>query len=227
MAQSRGDASVEGGASRRSSESEETTRLLLEAAAQEFIERGYEATRVNDIARRVGVTAGAVYARWPHKPDVLVAALDHIFKKILPEQELENLGGADGRSLDKLALLGSNLLAFDEHKDVVTQVFGSARNNEAIRQCLLEYLNEEADQLSRLVEQVRDDGFVGPGYSTASISFLCQALGIGAHLLITSELDERHLPSEHDWLTLLATLIDSVAPKAAPPPAPPNAARQT
>ena len=224
MAQSRGDASVDSGASSRRGESDETTRLLLEAAAQEFIERGYEATRVNDIARRVGVTAGAVYARWPHKPDVLVAALDHIFKKILPEQELENLGGAGGPSLDKLALLGANLLAFDENKDVVTQVFGGARNNEAIQACLLEYLNEEADQLSRIVEQVRDDGFIGPDHSTAAIAFLCQALGIGAHLLITAKLDERHLPSEHDWLTLLATLIDSVGPRAAPPP---NPARQT
>ena len=114
MAQSKGDASVEDGASSRRSESDETTRRLLEAAAREFIERGYEATRVNDIARSVGVTAGAVYGRWPHKPEVLVAALNHIFKKILPEQELENLGCAEGPSRDKLAMLGANLLAFDE-----------------------------------------------------------------------------------------------------------------
>ena len=118
---------------RRSQDPETTTRLLLEAAAAEFIERGYEAARVNDIARRVGVTAGAVYGRWPHKPDVLVAALEHTLEKILPEHELGNLGGADAGSFDKLALLGTNLLAFNPHKDVVTQVFGSARNNEAIR----------------------------------------------------------------------------------------------
>ena len=227
MAQSRGDASVDGGAPSRSRDADETTARLLEAAAQEFIEHGYEATRVNDIARRVGLTSGAVYARWPHKPDVLVAALNHIFQKILPEQELENLGGAGRRSPDKLALLGTNLLAFDEHKDVMTQVFGSARNNEAIRECLLEYLNEEAGQLSRLVEQMRDDGFIGPDYSAASIAFLGQALGIGTHLLITVKLDECHIPTEHDWITLLATLINSVAPKAAPPPAPPNAHSQT
>lgn len=37
-------------------ERDETTRRLLELAAEEFIERGYELARVNDIARRAGLT---------------------------------------------------------------------------------------------------------------------------------------------------------------------------
>ena len=45
-----------------------TTARLLEVAAKEFIERGYEAARVSDIARRAGVTTGAIYARWPTRP---------------------------------------------------------------------------------------------------------------------------------------------------------------
>ena len=208
---SRGDA-----AARRTQDPETTTQLLLEAAAEEFIVRGYEAARVNDIARRVGVTAGAVYGRWPHKTDVLVAALEYTLEKILPEHELSNLGGADAGSLDQLALLGTNLLASNPHKDVVTQVFGSARNNEAIRECLLEHLDEDADQLSRIVDQMKHDGFVDAGYSTTAIAFLCQALGIGAHLLVTARLPKRRIPSEDDWNTLLAAFIGSVGPDAQP-----------
>ncbi|MYL04230.1 MAG: TetR/AcrR family transcriptional regulator [Acidimicrobiaceae bacterium] len=208
---SRGD-----GAPRRRQDPETTTQQLLEAASQEFIERGYEAARVGDIARRVGVTAGAVYARWPHKSDVLVAALEYTLEKTLPEQELKNLGDADAGSFEQLALLGTNLLAFNPHKDVVTQVFGSARNNEAIRECLLEHLDEDAGQLSRIVDQMKEDGFVDPDYSTTAIAFLCQALGIGAHLLITAKLPERRVPSEDEWNSLLAALIGAVEPDNQP-----------
>ena len=203
-------------AARRERDPAATTELLLEAAAEEFIERGFEAARVNDIARRVGVTAGAVYGRWPHKTDVLVAAVEYTLEKILPEHELANLGGADSGSFDQLALLGTSLLAFNPYKDVVTQVFGSARNNEAIRECLLEHLDEDADQLSRIVDQMKADGFVDAGYSTTAIAFLCQALGIGAHLLITAKLPKRRIPSEHEWNTLLAALIGAVEPDTQP-----------
>ena len=192
---------------------DETTARLLEAAAREFIERGYEATRVSDIARGAGVTTGAVYARWPHKADVIVAALEHIFAKILPERELDNLGVGDAGSLQKLALLGANLLTFDEHRDVTTQVFGSARNNEAIRQCLLDFLDSEVQQLGRIVSQMKDDGFIDPAHSTTAVAFICQALGIGSHLLITSGLAERHVPSEDEWSGVLLALISGMGPR--------------
>lgn len=110
----------------------------MQAAAEEFIARGYEATRVSDIARRVGVTSGAVYARWPNKTDVIFAALNYVFEQILPDEEVEHLGGGEGSPATMLAMLGTNLLHFDPNKEVVVQVFGSARNNEAIRASLVD-----------------------------------------------------------------------------------------
>ena len=159
-----------------------TTARLLEFAAKEFIERGYEAARVSDIARRAGVTTGAIYARWPNKTDVMVAALNHIFQKILPDGEIEALGVSEKEPLDIMAVLGGNLLVFDENKDVMVRVFGSARNNEAIRACLQTYLDDEADQLSRLVEEGKKTGLFDPAVSTTAISLLCQSLGLAQPL---------------------------------------------
>ncbi len=194
-----------------------TTARLLEVAAKEFIERGYEAARVSDIARRAGVTTGAIYARWPNKTDVMVAALNHIFQKILPDGEIEALGVSEKEPLDIMAVLGENLLVFDENKDIMVQVFGSARNNEAIRACLQTYLDDEADQLSRLVEEGKNTGLFDPAVSTTAISLLCQSLGLGSHLLLTAGLSERHVPSEDEWIDLLWKLLTAVAPPPPPP----------
>ncbi|MXZ68393.1 MAG: TetR/AcrR family transcriptional regulator [Acidimicrobiia bacterium] len=196
----------------RKSKADRLTRLLLQAAAEEFIARGYEAARVSNIARRVGVTSGAVYARWPNKTDVIVAALEYMFEQILPDEELENLGGTEGSPAAMLAMLGTNLLHFDPNKEVVVQVFGSARNNEAIRTSLVAYLNKEAEQLGRYVEQAKNDGLFDPEISTAAVTLLCQSIGIGAHLLLSAGLDERHVPTTVEWESLLWTLMSAAIP---------------
>ena len=206
-----------GSPSRRTS-TEETTRRLLEIAAQEFMERGYEAARVNDIARGAGLTAGAVYARWHHKSDVLVAALEHVFEQILPDRRLKQSGTDALQPPDIMAILGASLLAHDELRDVMVQVFGSARNNEAIRACLQQFLNEEADQLGDIVEVGKSAGFCDSGLSTAAISLLCQAIGIGVHLLMSAGRDSRHVPAEDDWEALLWRLINAVSPQTPPLP---------
>lgn len=190
---------------------DETTRRLLELAAEEFIERGYELARVNDIARRAGLTSGAVYGRWPHKEDVMVAALDHIFEQILPERRLKGGGVDTMKPPDMVALLGASLLSNDQHRDVLVQAFGSARNNDGISERLQAFLDEEARQLGHLVEEGKEAGFCDPAYSTAAVAFVCQAIGIGAHLLHAAGLDDRYIPSDSDWDTLLRSLINAVS----------------
>ena len=182
------------------------------------MERGYEAARVNDIARRADVTVGAVYARWHHKSDVLVAALEHVFEQILPERRLKQSGTDTLQPPDMMAMLGASLLAGDDLRDVMVQVFGSARNNEAIRACLQQFLEEEADQLRDIVELGKNAGFYDPGLSTAAMTLLCQAIGIGVHLLMSAGRDSRHVPAEDDWAALLWRLIYAVSPPTPPLP---------
>ena len=51
---------------------------ILEAAFEEFSARGYAATRVEDIARRVGVTKGTVYVYFENKEVLFGEMMRHI-----------------------------------------------------------------------------------------------------------------------------------------------------
>src|SRR3954471_5996047 len=53
----------------------DTRQRLLDAATEVFIEKGYEGTRVAEIARRAGLTTGAIYGNFGSKADLLTAAL--------------------------------------------------------------------------------------------------------------------------------------------------------
>ena len=189
-----------------------TTERLLEAAAREFVEHGFDAARVSAIARRAGLTSGALYARWPTKTDVMVAALDHIFEQSLPANRIKESGVDGMKAPDMIETLGASLLEVDDSRDVLVQVFGSARNNEQIKECLLKFLNQDAQQISEIIEEGKQAGFVDPELSTAAISLMCRAAALGAHLLVSAGLDDRYVPTQEEWNRLVSTLIGATAP---------------
>jgi len=63
--------------------------LILDAALQEFSARGYEATRVDDIARRAGLSKGGLYAHFQSKRDIFGALLEHVL--IRPVLDVQTL----------------------------------------------------------------------------------------------------------------------------------------
>ena len=188
------------------------TERLLDAAAQVFVEQGYDKAVVSDIARRAGATTGAIYARWPDKNEMMVAALDHLLERITPEQRMKELGVIGASATEILTAWGANLLESDGTQDVLVQVFGSARNNAAVQQRLQEFLNDQADQLSDLVDWSKDEGLCSREMSTPAMVLLIQAAGIGTHLLRSAGRADRHNPSVEDWMQLIARLLSAANP---------------
>ena len=191
---------------------EATTARLLEAAATEFVEYGYEAAVISRVARRAGVTVGAVYSRWPTKSEVMVAALDYIFERLLPAERMRELDVAELPTPAVLELWSAHLLSSDAVQDVLIQVFGSARNHPAVRERLQRFLNDQSDQLTYLIEKGKAEGPYNAELSTVAVTLLCQAIGIGTHLLISAGLDDRHIPAEEEWTELLRQVIALVYP---------------
>lgn len=67
-------------------------RQILDAAQLEFAERGFAATRMDDIARRCGLSKGGLYAHFASKDEVFEALLSRSLT--LPDlQDLPQLGG--------------------------------------------------------------------------------------------------------------------------------------
>ena len=204
------------GEPRRRGGSEQTARRVVEAAAAEFIERGYDAAVISNIARRAGVTPGAIYPRWPHKSDLMAAAVEHLLEQLLPERRLQELGLAELSPPEILQVWGAHLLTSDSVRDVLNQVFGSARSNAEIRELLQRFLDEQADQLRGLVERAKEEGSFDLDYDTASMTLMIHAVGIGTHLVLSAGLADRHIPSEQDWVAWLTHVIASAAGQTPP-----------
>ncbi len=89
----------------------ELSDRLLEAAADLFAEKGYEQAGVAEIARRAGVTTGAIYSRYTGKADLLQDAV----KNHAPTEITRLLRAEDNDQSPKdiLADIGEHLL--DDH----------------------------------------------------------------------------------------------------------------
>lgn len=194
----------------------ETTRRLVEAAAEEFLAHGYERAGVNNIARRAGVTVGAIYTRWPSKSETMAAAVEHLLHQLLPDVRIAGLGLRLGEVPlpDLLQGWGASLIDIvDPLADVYIHAFSSARNDAAIAHCLKDYLDETADQLGHLIEQSKAEGTCDPGVSTAAAALFITALAVGVRSVVSAGLDDRHVPAVDEWVDLITRCTDATKPE--------------
>jgi AcrR family transcriptional regulator len=96
------------GLPRRQHERTEATRgAIVDAARGLFADAGYEATTIEDIARRAGVSKGALYHHYVDKVDVLVAVYEDLEVALV-----ESLLATTAAETDPVAALRAGCGAF-------------------------------------------------------------------------------------------------------------------
>lgn len=206
-----------GGAVAGSRKSHEVTRRLLDAAVDVFGENGYEAARVHEVARRCGLTTGAVYGRWPTKLDLFLAVVEHV----TPQRMMFMVDKTEMPATEKFADLGANLLASsgNRFRDLMLEAFVTARRDESLAAIVSETLDTEANTLAAMIAEGKESGLIDPSLSTEAMVLFCQALGLGTHLAVSVESADRQSPTPDEWNALITRVISAVAaPSSDGPP---------
>jgi len=77
---------------------------LLDAALELFVEKGFAATRSEEVAQRAGVSKGTLYLYYPSKEELFKAVVRQTLSSLIAEG-VEIAGQFEGSSSDLLALL--------------------------------------------------------------------------------------------------------------------------
>ncbi|HVX16423.1 MAG TPA: helix-turn-helix domain-containing protein [Acidimicrobiales bacterium] len=189
----------------------ELTDRLLAAAAEVFAERGYDKAGVAEIARRAGVTTGAIYSRFSGKADLLVEALDphasdeldKLFADHHFQGRMEDILLAAGSSLVKDPSLGTSTL--------LLEAMVAGRRNPEMAEVLRNRVLERQDRLQAIVEAAKGDGGIDDGFDTDALVTFCHAVGFGFLLLDVLDLP---LPTPGPWEDLIAHLVASLRPQS-------------
>ena len=184
----------------------ETRERLLRAAADVFAERGYDGTRVADIAAAAGVSNGALYAHFTSKADLLVDALRTHGRRLLAD-----LFAADpDRSITGTLLTVGRWLPRrrDPRGYLIVEALVAARRDRDVARPMRDYIGERADWLSELVRLAQTGGELDPVLSPNALAHFCLLLAMGSALVPP----DLHAVGDEEWSALLTRLAAALAP---------------
>ena len=182
----------------------ETRERLLRAAADVFAERGYDGTRVADIAAAAGVSNGALYAHFASKADLLVDALRTHGRHLLGELFAAD---PDRPVVDLLLTVGRWLpRRRDARGYLIVEALVAARRDEDVARPMREYVGERARWLAELMRFAQAGGELDPAVSADALAHFCLLLTMGS-ALITPDL---HAVGEEEWDALLSRVASAL-----------------
>ena len=190
----------------------ETETRLLAAAAEVFAERGYAGAGVAEIARRAGLTTGAIYSRYRGKAELLVRALDTIIADHL-EAVINAPGSATGPEM--LATLGAQILESDEQETLsaalLLEATVAARRDVDLAAMLDRRLEDERMRVTKILDQARAEGLFDPALDTEAVLTFIQAIGLGFMMFRTMGTP---MPDADAWQVWIDRVIQAALPPA-------------
>jgi AcrR family transcriptional regulator len=183
-----------------------TTQRLLRAAADVFAARGYDGTRVADIAVSAGLSNGALYAYFGSKAELLVAALRAHGRRLLSDL----VEAEPDRSITDLLLVTGRRLRRRRDADgwLVIEALVAARRDEDVAGPMRGYVRERVDWLADLVRQAQDRGELDPVLPPFAVAHFCLSLAVGT-ALVGPDLDD---VDDAAWSAFLARLVTALGP---------------
>lgn len=133
----------------RSDDDKDTRRqLLLEVALDEFFERGFAAARMEDIARRAGLSKGTLYLYFSSKEDLFREIIAHLATPNLELiKSMVSMSPGFGEAMDRLAAFAPILIRESRLPKLMKVMIGDSHTFPAI---ILEYRQTVLDELLSL-----------------------------------------------------------------------------
>jgi AcrR family transcriptional regulator len=184
----------------------DTRDRLLSAAAEVFAARGYDGTRVADIAATAGVSKGAMYAHYPSKADLLVDALRTHGPRLLADA----FAADPGQSITDLLLVIGRWLPRrrDAEGYLIVEALVAARRDADVARPMRAYIGERADWLGELMRTAQAGSEIDAALSPNALAHFCLLLSMGS-ALITQEL---HAVDDDEWSALLSRVVKALSP---------------
>ena len=199
----RGDGRAEGAlADPPGGDGDELRARLLAAAATVFARHGYAGTKVMDIVREAGLSAGALYGRFGSKDDLLREA-------VVRRSARGGVMAGGARSLKGLFTGNARLvnLPLADAEAMRLEAYVTARREPAVADALADAHGEWRANVQPLIDAATTDGSLAPEFDPESVLFLLRTLYLGSLLHRGSGLPS---PDEGSWVALVDHVIASL-----------------
>jgi AcrR family transcriptional regulator len=161
-----------------------TRERLVTAARQVFEERGFDATRMSDIAQAAGVSHGTVYTWFATKEDVLHGTVDSITEAMYAVLSTPDVTDP----IERISLANTRYLEVHRATSRLMEVVAQAAvNDESFRAVLSNLRHAHVDRVAKTISKLQKDGLAVPTLDPRiSAAALCAMVeGFARHWLST------------------------------------------
>lgn len=181
--------------------SETVRERLLAAAVEVFVERGYAGAGTAEIARRAGLSVGAIYSQYGTKAELL----GHAIAAHIPGR-LSELFAAESpeTAVALFTELARALPAREpEHGAMLIESFAAARRDPDVAAMLTGGIRRRTDELAAAIDRAGPDADL----RADTLAHFCMTVVLGS--LIMNALDLPR-PEPGEWAAVIDHLIRSV-----------------
>jgi AcrR family transcriptional regulator len=184
-----------------------TRDRLIEAAAQLIAEEGYEGAGTQAIARRAGLTNGAIYANFRDKSELLAEAVEVYLGRIFAKVEDARRAGASPARIVELVMRRIGLGTAERDRRLLTEALAAARRDPEVGIRVRELVAKVEAYETGVIGQARADGDLAADVDPATMARFATALALGYHLLHTAGVPD---PDAVRWEDLLTRMVASL-----------------
>ena len=182
---------------------QEARSRILETASQVFAEKGYRQATMDDVARKLGVSKGALYLYFASKEELFEAicrTAPLAFKEILYSSFVEKPGPESvNEFFDKM------LKHYGSNPGLSFEILSEASHNPSLRRVLKKNHDEYAKILAGFLEQGRERGLVGKDLDLGSLAHALVALWNGMETILVAGVPEAE--ARRAWLEALKAMF--------------------
>jgi AcrR family transcriptional regulator len=185
-----------------------TRGRLIAAAIEVFRENGYEGSKVSDIARRSGLTTGAIYSTFGSKDALLSNAAWIASGKAIDEPLYDAVGAPEG-ALERIRLVVGDILHAPNRELHVESVLAT-RRSQGFADLVVPQGQARAQRLVRLLTEAQATGEIRDDLSVDALAMFLLSILSGVALVAIGQTIEC---KERDWRDVIEAMIVSLKPQ--------------
>jgi AcrR family transcriptional regulator len=141
---------------------QEREALILQAAEEVMLEKGYHALSMDEIAAQVGIAKGTLYLHFARKDDLVFRLLEHELQNIL--RMIERTTMMEGTARIKLTVILETLYQrlLGKHGQLLYILNNSTELQATVREKHTKVLRQVADRITALLDEGKAAGAFDP-----------------------------------------------------------------
>jgi AcrR family transcriptional regulator len=133
---------------------EETRRRLLDATITVLVEQGYARLTTNEVAKRAGVSQGAIFTHFDTKADLLCASVELLFPRLIQDYLAGLSTQPSGRDRISAAVQGLWVVFQRPELQAAIELYVAARTDPELQAALAAMEGPHRDNLVRVAREL-------------------------------------------------------------------------